>query len=245
MTAFIPESPTKFAHRLLFKAAAAAAFVLGIQASAFAACGPAPLGSVNATAAAPIGPSAVTSFISVVNTANTAFLTQSSAFVASPATNNVDQTGGGIWTRSVVGQTDTTLSSNFNASLGGLSASANCQTTTKQTFAGFQAGADIAKLNLGGDAGDITLGATGGYYEMRAREANGTFGAQFNIPFAGVYAAYTRGGLFADAQVRWEFYDTYLTDPQNGLTNQSFSARGNSFAANLGYNFALPNNWFI
>src|SRR5262249_33672311 len=49
----------------------------------------------------------VSSLISVLNTTNTAFLTQSSAFIGSPANPQPNEMGGGIWARGIGGRIDT------------------------------------------------------------------------------------------------------------------------------------------
>src|SRR4029077_14884868 len=62
---------------------------------------------------------------------------------------------------------------------------------------------------------------------------------------AGIYTAFTRQNFFADAQIRWDFYQNNLSDRNNGLFNQRLDARGISVTGNVGYNIPLHNNWFI
>src|SRR5262249_14227703 len=65
------------------------------------------------------------------------------------------------------------------------------------------------------------------------------------VPFVGLYSAFTKGNFFLDSQVRWDFYRNKLTDPNNGLSGQSLNAQGFSITGNTGYHFPLHNNWFI
>src|SRR5439155_13125898 len=47
----------------------------------------------------------VGSLVSSINSVNTTFLTQSTAFIGSPANPQPDQTGGGVWARGAGGHT--------------------------------------------------------------------------------------------------------------------------------------------
>jgi len=207
--------------------------------------------------AADFGPTAagaaasVNSLISVLNTSNTAFLTQTNAFISAPPNPQPDQTGGGVWTRGIggrinnesVGVLTVGVPNAFNAS-----GTITCNTKTRTDFGGYQAGVDVAKLNVGGV--NIHAGTTVGYVEANARDVSppppgATFKGNFQIPFAGVYAALTYGGFFLDAQVRADFYEMNLTDPTNGIFGQNLSASGTTFTSNVGYNYAFNNSWFV
>ncbi|MBI5112963.1 MAG: autotransporter domain-containing protein [Rhodovulum sp.] len=206
--------------------------------------------------------SSVSSLISVLNTSTSVFQAQTgSAFVSSPANPAPGENGGGVWGRALGGQVETknTNSAVVNATLfvpgtgpgtGSATAAAtvNCDTKTRQDFVGYQVGRDIAKLNWNG--WNVHMGATAGYLTSQARDKTAdvvppTFNSVTEVPFMGSYLAVTRGGFFADAQVRWDFYNMSLNDTGNGLFNQQLNARGWSVAGGLGYNFSLPNNWFI
>src|SRR6185295_8303629 len=73
----------------------------------------------------------------------------------------------------------------------------------------------------------------------------GSFSGSSQVPFAGIYTAFTRQNFFADAQIRWDFYQNNLSDSNNGLSNQRLDARGISVTGNVGYNIPLHQNWFI
>jgi opacity protein-like surface antigen len=203
--------------------------------------------NVSASAAA-----SVNSLVSVLNTANTAFLTQTNAFIGSPSTAVPNQEGGGVWARGIGGRVDTesvgVLSVAPNASLGiGPGSVITCNTKTRSDYAGYQAGVDISRLNVGGV--NIHFGATAGFVGTDAKDASppppgATFTGNFQIPFVGVYTALTYGGFFVDAQVRGDFYEMSLTDPAVGLFGQNLSARGTTVSSNVGYNQAFG-NWFI
>jgi opacity protein-like surface antigen/uncharacterized protein YhjY with autotransporter beta-barrel domain len=235
------------------------AFALGISASsgALAQCsGNAsavflgiPFNFTNVTASAA---ASVNSLVSVLNTANTAFLTQTNAFIGSPATAVPNQEGGGVWARGIGGRVDTesvgVLSVASNAPLGiGPGSVITCNTKTRSDYAGYQAGMDIARLNVGGV--NLHFGATTGFVGTDAKDISppppgATFTGNFQIPFVGAYAALTYGGFFLDAQVRGDFYEMSLTDPSVGLFAQNLNARGTTVSSNVGYNAAFG-NWFI
>ncbi|WP_170146054.1 autotransporter domain-containing protein [Rhodoplanes elegans] len=190
----------------------------------------------------------VNSLVSVLNTTTTVFQAQTgSAFVSSPANAAPGENGGGIWGRVLGGEVETKNTGVTTLQLNGaaVAGSANCDTTTKQGFVGYQFGRDIAKLNW--DGWNIHTGATVGYLASQSRDKTpgGTFSGGTQIPFVGTYLTATKGGFFADAMLRWDYYNMSLDDPSAAMFNQNLDARGWSIAANMGYNFALPNNWFI
>src|SRR5687767_6086269 len=55
--------------------------------------------------------SSVSAFVSTINAVNTAFLTNTSAFVSAPGGPQPDQQGGGAWVRGIVGTVDTETTS--------------------------------------------------------------------------------------------------------------------------------------
>ena len=94
----------------------------------------------------------VGALVSSINSADTVLLTQSSAFIGSPANPQPDQQGGGVWARGVGGHlTYGTTASAGNISFGGpVSGNITCNTRTIEDFAGVQPGTDIARLNVNG-----------------------------------------------------------------------------------------------
>jgi opacity protein-like surface antigen len=129
-----------------------------------------------------------------------------------------------------------------------ITGSGTCNTTTRQNFVGYQFGHDIAKLNIGG--ANWHFGVTAGYLEANAKDVSSplpdpSFSGNFQVPFAGAYMTLTKGGFFADAQARWEFYQSRVSDAQNFLLGQKFDARGFSLTGNVGYNQPLGSGWFI
>src|SRR6516162_10413951 len=78
-----------------------------------------PLSPTVAMAVAGVSAS-VNALVTSINSVNTAFLTQSSAFIGSPPNPQPDQEGGGVWTRGVGGHVSTsTTSTTGNISFGG------------------------------------------------------------------------------------------------------------------------------
>lgn len=228
-----------------------------------------PNGNAPVSNALPLGTgTAVASLVATMNTVNTAFLTGTSAFVTAPGGARPDQQGGGVWGRAVVGTSETTTHSTgtFTVPAGVVPAATgkqNCVTTTRQNFHGYQFGHDISALNISGTGTNIHFGATAGYFESKSKDntpggsffnsvlgtafttPSGTFEATSRVPFAGVYLAATQGNFFADAMARFDYYENRLSDTNNGLFGQPLNARGVSVTGNVGYNIALPGNWFI
>jgi opacity protein-like surface antigen len=195
--------------------------------------------------------SSVNSIVSVLNTASTAFLTNTSAFVSAPAGPQPDQQGGGVWGRTIGGSVETknTGVTSVDTSAFGFTTpgSVNCTATTRQDYAGFQVGHDISILNHGASGANWHFGVTAGYFESFARDTTtgGTFTGNFQVPFAGLYTAFTQGNLFLDGQARWDFYQNNISDSANGIFNQDFNARGFSLTGNAGYRIDLHSNWFV
>lgn len=198
---------------------------------------------------------AVSTLVSSINTLNTAFLTQSTAFVGAPGNPRPNQEGGGVWARGIGGEIDSKNTTVSTYNIGGVPLTGNitCNTETNLRFAGAQVGTDMAKLNWNG--WNIHIGSMAGYVGAKAKDVSGvgplnplggTFENQMDVPFAGMYAAATYGGFFIDGQIRFDYIQMRLNDPVvNGLFNQGLDARGISGTLNIGYNHQLGNGWFI
>jgi opacity protein-like surface antigen len=207
----------------------------------------------SAAVAAVAGVSAsVGSLVSSIHTANTAFLTQSSAFIGSPADPQPDQHGGGAWARGVGGHMTSSATATAGNIMFGAPVPGNitCNTRTAEDFAGVQVGADIARLNVNG--WNLHAGSTVGYLGLKTQDTtppglnpSPSFRDSLQVPFVGIYGAATSGGFFVDGQVRWDFYQNEVSDNNHGLFGQHFDARGIGLTGNIGYNQDLGNNWFI
>src|SRR5215469_5720557 len=150
-----------------------------------------------------------------IGTVNTAFLPSGSAFVSAP-NSAPDQQGGGVWTRAITGSVDTKVNSDFSAVLAvtppiGPSFPApvnlSCHSKVSQDFTGAEAGHDIALLNTGNSGMYWHFGALAGYVESNLTlpapgSFNGTQNGNVIAPYAGLYTAFSKGNLFADAQAR-------------------------------------------
>jgi opacity protein-like surface antigen len=233
---------------MVFSASAAQAQCVGTGALAGGA-----LPSAAAMAVAGVSAS-VNALVTSINIANTAFLTQSSAFIGSPPNPQPDQEGGGVWARGVGGHlstsaTSTTSAISFGTPLQG--SNITCNTRTLEDFAGVQMGADFARLNLNG--WNVHAGTTVGYLGANTQDATPpglnpgppTFRDNLQIPFVGVYAAASYGGLLIDGQVRSDFFESEVSDDNHGLSGQHFNARGISFTGNIAYNQNLGDGWFV
>jgi opacity protein-like surface antigen len=191
--------------------------------------------------------SGLTAITSMIGTVNTAFMTPGSAFVSSPDS-GPNQIGGGVWMRTVAGTADTYSNTNFTGSFSypftGDTAQPNivCRTKIGQDFAGFQAGQDIAYLNQGGAGQNWHVGVMAGYIGAKFKDETptgtipdplgGAMKGNFEIPYGGLYATYSKDHFFADVQARADFF-------QGEFSGLRADARGYSLTGNMGYNFPL------
>jgi opacity protein-like surface antigen len=193
----------------------------------------------------------VGTLITSINSVNTAFLTQSSAFIGSPANPQPDQQGGGVWARGVGGHlsaSTTATAGNINFGTpqqGGIA----CNTRTLEDFAGVQIGTDFARLNVNG--WNLHAGSTIGYLGSKTQDATpglnppASFHDSLQIPFVGFYGAASYGGFLIDGQIRGDFFQNEASDDNNGLSAQLFNARSLSLTGNVAYNQNLASHWFI
>jgi opacity protein-like surface antigen len=196
---------------------------------------------------------AANAITSVIGTMNTSFIAQGNAFVAGLPNPKPDETSGGIWGRMIGGTVDTKSTGTFSGSIdstnlgGGVAnGTVGCNSSVRMNYGGFQLGQDIARLNIGGGGSTLHIGVTGGYAEANAQDQGGSnFVGNFEIPFAGVYAAYTNGRFFADILGRADFYQMSLTSAPAGLQNQRLNGLGGTVSASAGYRFDFGNNWFF
>ena len=102
------------------------------------------------------------------NAANTVFLTQTGPFVGSPP-GAPNSGAGGVWIRGIAGNNETTATGSFSVpALGGAFPSVSVNGASSTDYAGFQAGFDIARLNMGASGWNGHFGVTGGFLSSRA-----------------------------------------------------------------------------
>jgi opacity protein-like surface antigen len=195
--------------------------------------------------------SGLTAITSMIGTVNTAFMTPGSAFVAAPDS-GPNQIGGGAWVRTVGGTADTYSNTNFNGSFlvtdlatgnaHTTEPSISCRTKIGQDFAGFQAGQDIAYLNQGGAGQNWHIGVMAGYIGAKFKDETptgsipdplgGAMKGNFEVPYGGVYATFSKDHFFADVQARADYF-------QGEFSGLRADARGYSLTGNMGYNLPL------
>jgi hypothetical protein len=197
-------------------------------------------GGVSSTSGAILG---------AINTMDTAFLAQGSAFVTSPGNPKPDQLASGVWTRAVGGQAAITSTGTSNgAQIFGVNVpgTTTCASKVREEYGGVQAGMDLGKVNLGGSGANIYFGVTGGYAESSSRDNGVPNSAATQAVFGGGYATMSYGSFFADVMVRANFYRLQVESPVLEMHDDSFGAHGVSVSSNAGYYIAIPNStWFI
>jgi len=217
------------------------------------------------------GTSTVSSLVAATNAVNTAFLTQTSAFIGSSQSTTPDQTVGGTWTRGIAGQATEKATGTATgvgavgftlggAFVPGLTAAAatntTCNTQTRVDYGGYQVGQDLARINIGNSGTNVYVGVTAGYLGATAKDVTGgadtpaglsthDFGGNFQVPFVGVYGAMVHGGFYVDGQVLANFYQMELTTQSNGISDQALNAHGIAVTGNAGYHHDFGNNWFV
>jgi outer membrane autotransporter protein len=193
-----------------------------------------------------------------ITAANTAFLTQSTAFVSAPPNPQPGQEGGGVWVRGVGGELTLKSSQSIFASSANVgNATGGCNTKFDDTYGGVQVGADVARLNI--DGWNLHFGTTAGAIWSSGSINGGSpvggvgapltqtpFDSTAQSPFVGTYVVATKGDFFFDALFRYNDYDLTLNSPGNNLFGQKLDAHGVSLSASAGYNYKVPNSsWFV
>ena len=134
-----------------------------------------------------------------------------------------------------------------------------CNQSANHVYAGFQVGADLGKLNVGGSGGNWHFGATAGFLTASAKDttpgisdgtlnntyAPGDLRAHFDVPFVGLYSVFTQGNFFADVQLRFDLYQGTSSSPGNNYSGALTDARGVSVTGAIGHRFPFMENWFI
>jgi hypothetical protein len=197
----------------------------------------------------PVGPETTALFESLfagvnainssITTANTAFLTQTSAFIASPPGTQPDQFAGGVWIRGVGGQSTmeaANTGTRVNPTTGNTGAH-DCFLSTRSTFAGVQGGIDIGRLDFGNSGWNGHVGVTAGYLSLD--NTRSALSVAVDVPFVGLYAALVRGGFFVEAQVRADFFEMRLSDPSIAVRGQTIGATSLGITSSVGYNFNI------
>jgi outer membrane autotransporter protein len=204
------------------------------------------------------GLSGANAIMGAVQAANTAFLTQSTAFVSAPGNPPANSEGAGVWFRNVGGDLNLKSSTQVNGSIGAVApgafgqgtGSTNCNSTFHQTFAGFQLGQDVATLNFAG-GWNLHLGTTTGFLETsgsinQGNILGGSFNSTTQAPFLGSYAVLTKGDFYVDGLIRYDYFQTDLNSPTANIFDEKVDARGWTLAASTGYNYKVPNSkWFV
>jgi outer membrane autotransporter protein len=206
------------------------------------------------------GVSAGGAVLSAVTAANTAFLTQSTAFVSAPGNPPANSEGAGVWMREVGGDLNLKSSTQVGGTLGSASAggitlgqgtgATQCNSTFHQTFAGFQVGQDVARLNIG-NGWNLHLGTTAGFLETsgnitQGNVTGGAFNSTTEAPFLGTYGVLTKGDFYIDGLLRYDYFETDMNSPTANIFDQKVDAHGWTLAASTGYNYKVPNSkWFV
>src|SRR5436190_24047365 len=203
--------------------------------------------------------------VAIINTVNTAFLTNTTSFVSAPGGAQTGQTSGGVWARAIGGTVESTSDSTSTADLTKTTGqpqfviadpgSQNCHQKIRHDYAGIQVGADLGQLNRSGTGVNWHFGIIGGDFYARAEEQKqpgslvafptGDLKGNFEVPFVGFYNVITAGNFFVDAQFRWDFYQSSTSSTDLHFSGVKGQAQSISFTSAAAYRIPLPSNWFV
>ena len=177
-----------------------------------------------------------------VTALNTGFFQSSDALIADPPNPEKNQWNGGPWICIADGQNIVraqTSAQNVNGP-------ANQPAKDRTNFDGFQTGVDGGIANVGGLGWNTHVGVTGGQVQITTNSVlESNILSQAQVPFLGLYAAVTGHNFFADAQLREDFYDLSLNNPDLFLENRPLHGKAMAANAAVGYRFDLPSSWFV
>ncbi|MFQ1701436.1 beta strand repeat-containing protein [Loktanella agnita] len=184
----------------------------------------------------------------------------SSPFVSGLAYDDPDPCGAGVWTRAIGGEADS------SGELTSASGNLDYRGEVSATYAGFQAGGDIACFNGYFDGWDISFGGIAGLnqgsteqpvFELSSRGGGGdalTFEqtdvqssvtkSDFDQKYGGVYLTGANGGFSVDLQYRFEQTDFTASNiglgglAGIGLTESEFASTAQTFSGSVSY--AMP-----
>jgi hypothetical protein len=170
------------------------------------------------------------SIIAAIAAFDTSFHQVSSAFVASPQSQEPNKWTGGVWSRGSAGQV--TAKSTVFDSIG----SPPVGLKVKTNFDAYQVGIDTGILNAGGTGWNVHFGVMGGAVSANSSEQLGTgTSLKFDVPFAGLYGVLTHGGFFSDVSVRRDWHHDNVTNAAANLTNADLNGQSNAVNASAGY----------
>jgi outer membrane autotransporter protein len=236
----------------------AAALVIAVSATSGAQaqnCGPSVIipffGPLNITPLYTAGVSASVAVSASVSSADTAFLTQSTAFVSAPPNPKPNSEGSGLWIRGVGGELNIKGTSTVIPAFTGLAGlpTVTCTSKFRQDFSGFQLGQDVATLNYMG--WNLHLGTTAGYLETNGHivggnPIGGSFSSTTQVPFVGTYVVATKDNFFIDGLLRYDDLETTLNSPTINIYSQKLDAHAVSASGSLGYHWDVPGSiWFV
>lgn len=158
------------------------------------------------------------------------------SFVSAPVQPEPDQFGYAPWFRAIGGKVgSSTLSDVTNPN----DVSETQQADIDIDYAGGQFGFDIGRFNMGGEGSNVNVGVTGGFNSGTALQDGFANETTFDTSFVGLYAAYTNGSFFGDAQVRWDYTDFEILAPSVSDTTLEADTQRLSFNASAGYTFEI------
>jgi outer membrane autotransporter protein len=185
---------------------------------------------------------------SIMTALNTSFFQNAQAFLGVPVNPTPNLLYGGVWSRAG----GAAITVNTTASGGGSPTS--LASHSLNDLGGFQFGIDEGLYNINNSKMNINLGLTAGEAFASSTDQfpgtafEGPIGVSSNahVPFYGVYAALTGNGLAATFQWRHNIFGLNLNDQYlGGNGSRSVNASGNTYSADVGYNFTFGDGYTV
>ncbi|MGN8024308.1 beta strand repeat-containing protein, partial [Phyllobacterium sp. 22229] len=192
---------------------------------------------INGTAASGV----VSGFIASQNVIASSFFKPSSGLISAPIDPEKNQFGLAPWIRTNGGMSKIDTQGTIHQPDG---SEVNTPATIETSYYGYQVGMDAGVFNIQGTGGNVNFGLTGGQIFGKSNQKNYANTTDFSSVFYGGYAAYTKGPLFFDMQVRQELMDYTITvdDPIFKINGAGVKGKRTSVGGSASYTLAY-NDW--
>ncbi|MEP7453366.1 autotransporter-associated beta strand repeat-containing protein [Phyllobacterium sp. SB3] len=183
----------------------------------------------------------VSGFIAAQNVVASSFFKPSSGLVSAPIDPDKNQFGIAPWMRTNSGMSTIETSGTIRQPDGTL---IDTPAKLDSRYIGYQFGFDGGFFNINDTDANINFGVTAGQIFGSSDQKNYDNTTDFQSVFYGAYAAFTKGPLFLDLQVRQELtdYTVNVNDEVFQIGGEKVSGTRNSIGGSASYTYAR-NDW--
>ncbi|MEI4484339.1 autotransporter-associated beta strand repeat-containing protein, partial [Phyllobacterium sp. CCNWLW11] len=185
----------------------------------------------------------VSGFIAAQNVVASSFFKPSSGLVSAPIDPDKNQFGIAPWMRTNSGMSTIETSGTIRQPDGTL---IDTPAKLDSQYIGYQFGFDGGLFNINDTDANINVGVTAGQIFGSSDQKNYENTTDFQSVFYGAYAAFTKGPLFLDLQVRQELtdYTVNVNDEVFQIGGEKVSGTRNSIGGSASYTYAR-NDWSL